>query len=129
MEEVVRAAGDVEDEDAVPEADIPADFCGHPVVAPHQIRAVRLVVLEGKHPVRTGGSLLRGARELVMPHRVRHLCRQLPGQLAPPVFREARLSNLPCLSLVLQRDDAYPDAKRNPRQRGGLHISVWWMLF
>src|SRR5438093_11565020 len=120
MEEVVRAAGAVEVEAALPEADGWDDFCGHPVVAPHQIRVVRLVVLEGNHPVRTGGSLLRGARELVMSHRIRHLCRQLPGQLAPAVFREARLSNLPRLSLVLPRDDADPDPKRNPRLRGGL---------
>src|SRR5438105_15554687 len=110
--QLLRAGRHVQDDRAVAHADIARHLVGHALVAPNQVRAERLVVLERQHPVRllrtiTGGGLA-DLRQLLVPFRIGHPHRQLVGELALAVLREPGARHRPRLARVLARDD--PDA-------------------
>src|SRR3989442_12902618 len=50
--ELFQAPWHVEDDGTIADSDVAGDLVCHPLVAPHQVGAERLVVLERSHPVR-----------------------------------------------------------------------------
>ena len=117
MLELFQAGRDVENDGAIADADVARDLIRHPLIAPYQVRAERLVILERHHPVRL--VLRRGglpeAGELLVPFRISDLHRQLVGELPLAVFGKPATGDGPCLARLLAGDD--PDA--DP-ERGGV---------
>src|SRR5438094_5739702 len=84
------------------------------LVAPDQVRAHGLVVLEGDEPVWSARLAERG--QLPVPDRIRHLHGELMGELADSVLREPRVGRAPGVLLLLARDDPHPDAGLDERR-------------
>src|SRR2546430_5108937 len=95
--ELLRARGHVQDDRPVADPHVAGDLVGHAVVAPHQIGAEGLVVLERDHPVRL--ILARGGlaelRQLLVPRGIGHLHGQLMGELPSSILREPRTRDGP----------------------------------
>jgi len=110
----------IENEGAIACVDIARHFVRHPIVTAYQERADGLVVLERHQPVRVFASRTAIAEvgKLPMPGRIRHLHRQLVGELALAVFRVARARNRPGFGILRTGDDADADAARSGRIGG-----------
>src|SRR2546427_310169 len=99
MTHPLHPRGHVENESAVADVDITRHFVRHPIVASHEKRTDRFVVLERPQPVRVLLSRLGFPElgELPVPGRIRHLHRELVGELALAVFRVPGAGNRPGL--------------------------------